>query len=61
MAGRQSEVDQVIRELENQLIIIDAALSLLKTARASKAAKKPAAVPKRAKLKKVEKPSEAAS
>jgi hypothetical protein len=53
-----SEVDQVIGELESQLVIISEAIRLLKTAKASK---KPAAVPKRAKLKKVEKPSEAAS
>ena len=58
MAGRQSEVDQVIGELESQLVIISEAIRLLKTA---KATKKPAAAAKRAKLKKVEKPSEAAS
>ena len=38
--AKTSEVDLVLRELENQLIVIDAAITMLKTAKAS--ARKPA-------------------
>ena len=56
-----SEVDRVINELETQMAMCKAMLDVLKAARADAKVKKPATAPKRAKLKKVEKPSEAAS